>query len=396
MRIDTFVIQFGGKMFFDALYDNDINFYLFIAFALGVFVQLIYYWVVFGRLAFYKKKPEPQQYLPLSVVICARNEYNNLKRNLPLILEQDYPDFEVLVVNDCSDDETEYLLHDFTIKYPHLKIATIKENVNFFGGKKFALAVGIKSAANDLLLLTDADCWPKSNHWIMDMQNNFSNKTDIVLGYSGYKLQKGFLNKLIRFDTVMIAIQYFSFSLLKKTYMGVGRNLAYKKSLFMENKGFTSHYHVKSGDDDIFINQVAKKNNVAIELAVSAHTVSEAKKTFADWRRQKKRHASTGKFYKFSHKLFLSGFVFSNFIFYSCFFVLIGFLIWQQSFYTIVPVCALFILKVISQLIILKKNMVKLQERNLLLISPLLDFLFIFINPLFVLANFFVRDTKWK
>lgn len=383
-------------MFFDAIINNPLTLILFIIFASAVFIQLLFYWGVFSRLAFYRKKSQEQQYNPVSIVICARDEYSNLKRNLPLFLEQDYPDFEVVVVNDCSEDDSEYLLRDLALQYPRLKIATIKENVNFFGGKKFALAVGIKSASNELLLLTDADCWPKSNRWIMDMQNNFRNKTEIVLGYSGYKQYKGFLNKLIRFDTVMIAMHYLSYSIMGKTYMGVGRNLAYKKSLFLDAKGFTSHYHIKSGDDDIFVNQVARKQNARIEIATSAQTVSEPKKTFSDWQRQKKRHMSTGKFYRFSHKLFLSGFVLSNFLFYAVFIALTALLLWGNNFYTIIPIAALFILKVTSQLIIFKKTMVKLQERNLLLISPLLDFLFVFINPLFVLSNFFVRDTKWK
>jgi poly-beta-1,6-N-acetyl-D-glucosamine synthase len=383
-------------MFFDAIYTDTLVFILFIIFASAVFIQLLFYWGVFSRLAFYKKKSLEQQYKPVSVVICARNEYTNLKKNLPLFLEQDYPDYEVLVVNDCSDDETEYLLRDFSDIYPHLKIATIKENVNFFGGKKFALAVGIKSAANEQLLLTDADCWPKSNRWIMEMQNNFRNKTEIVLGYSGYKQYKGFLNKLIRFDTVMIAMQYLSFSLIGKTYMGVGRNLAYKKSLFINVKGFTSHYHIKSGDDDIFINQVATRNNSRIEIATAAQTVSEPKKTYTDWVRQKKRHLTTGRYYKFIHKFLLFLYSISNMLFYITFFALLTLLILKLSLYTILLVCALFILKITSQLIIFKKTMVKLQEKNLLLISPLLDLFFIFLNPFFALSNYIIRDTKWK
>jgi len=362
----------------------------------GVFSKLLYYWGVFSRLAFYKKKPQEQHYKPVSVVICARDEYQNLKRNLPLFLEQDYPDYEVVVVNDCSEDDTEYLLRDLVEKYPHLKVATIQENVNFFRGKKFALAVGIKSAKHEQLLLTDADCWPKSNRWIMEMQNNFSSKAEIVLGYSGYKQYPGFLNKLIRFDTVMVAMQYLSYSLIRKPYMGVGRNLAYKKSLFINVKGFTSHYKIKSGDDDIFINQVATRNNTRIEISTAAQTVSEPKKTYAEWRMQKKRHLTTGRFYKFSHKFLLTLFSLSNMLVYFAFFALLTLLILKVALYAILLVCGLFILKIASQLIIFKKTMVKLQEKNLLLISPLLDVIFIFLNPFFALSNYIIRDTKWK
>lgn len=383
-------------MFFDAIYTDLLVFTLFIVFASAVLIQLLYYWGIFSRLAFYKKRPQEQQYKPVSVVICARDEYPNLKRNLPLFLEQDYPDYEVVVVNDCSEDDTQYLLRDLTEKYPHLKVATINENVNFFRGKKFALAVGIKSAKHEQLLLTDADCWPKSNRWIMEMQNNFKDKTEIVLGYSGYKQYPGFLNKLIRFDTVMVALQYLSYSLIGKTYMGVGRNLAYKKSLFINVKGFTSHYHIKSGDDDIFINQVATKNNTKIEISTAAHTVSEPKKTFTEWQMQKKRHLTTGQYYKFSHKFLLGLFSVSNMLCYVIFFALLTLLLLKMVLYPVLLVCGLFILKVISQLIIFKKTMTKLQERNLLLISPLLDLIFVFLTPFFALSNYFIRDTKWK
>jgi len=219
----------------------------------ALLVQLIYYWFIFSRLAFYNasKRPVSDQKLPVSVVICAKNEYHNLVRFLPLILEQEYAAFEVVVVNDASDDDTFYLLRELSDKYSRLNVVNIHQNLNFFVGKKFPLSIGIRSARYDTVLLTDADCFPAGPHWIDSMQSVFTAKTGIVLGYGAYIAQPGLLNKLIRFDTLHVAMQYMSLALAGLPYMGVGRNLAYHRELFFNSGGFMKHYKITSGDDDL-------------------------------------------------------------------------------------------------------------------------------------------------
>ncbi|MFZ4860524.1 MAG: glycosyltransferase [Desulfuromonadaceae bacterium] len=318
------------------------------------------------------------------------NDYNNLRRNLPMFLEQDYPQFEVVVVNDGSDDETSYLLKSLSETYPHLSIVTIKENLNFFSGKKFPLSIGIKSAKYDVLLLTDADCRPASPLWIRLMQSNFVDKKEIVLGYGGYETRPGFLNKLIRYDAMFIAMQYLSFALARMPYMGVGRNLSYRKSLFYRTKGFISHYRIRSGDDDLFINSVASGKNTRIEISHESHTVSIPKTTFAEWVRQKHRHFSTGKLYKPRHKFMLALYPLSLFLFYILFFLLL------PSMYNIYYVLALFGLRTISALFIHKKCMTKLAEENLLLYLPIFELFFIFFNPILSLTASISRQHKWK
>ena len=323
-------------------------------------------------------------------MICARNDYNNLRRNLPMILEQDYPEFEVVVVNDGSDDETSYLLKSFAETYPRLSIVTITENLNFFSGKKFPLSIGIKSAKYDVLLLTDADCRPASPLWIRLMQSNFVDKKEIVLGYGGYESRPGFLNKLIRFDTMFIAIQYLSYALAGVPYMGVGRNLSYRKSLFYKTKGFISHYRIRSGDDDLFINAVAERKNTRIEISHESHTISEPKTSFADWVRQKHRHFSTGRFYKPKHKFLLSAFMITQFLFYLLFIMLL------PSLYNIYYVLALFGIRMLSALFIHKKCMLKLAEKNLLLYLPIFELFFIIFNPILSLTASISKQHKWK
>ncbi len=373
------------------LLDNRITLILLIIFSSSLFIQLIYYWFIFGRLAFYKKKKLNNNYEPVSVVICAKNEYTNLKNNLPMILEQDYPNFEVLVVNDASDDETYYLLKIMSDTYKHLKIVNIKEDVNFFKGKKFPLTIGIKSAKHDIILLTDADCRPSSMLWITKMVEQFHAGTEIVLGYGKYKTEKGLLNKLIRFDTLFIALQYLSYSLSKMTYMGVGRNLAYRKSLFFAKNGFISHYKIKSGDDDLFINQAANKKNTKISIDIDCHTVSQPKKSFGQWITQKRRHLTTGSYYKFSSKLILGIYSLSLIIFFTTF---VSLLIYDPN--NIFLFLALFSIRLISQLIIHKRVMNKLNESKFLLLTPLFEIFFMFLNPLVVLLNIYSKPDKWK
>ncbi len=363
---------------------------LFVIFASSLVVQLFFHWIIFGKLAFYKARGKVLTAPPVSVIISARNEYLNLQENLPLVLEQDYPDYEVVVVNDASDDDTGELLKDFSLKYPHLKVIHFAQNLNFFTGKKFPLSLGIKSAAHDVLLFTDADCKPSSNQWIRRMTSGFHDARDIVLGYGPYERKKGLLNILIRYDTFHVAVQYLSFSLSGLTYMGVGRNLAYRKSLFYKLKGFTSHYKVASGDDDLFINRAANSKNTAIEISKEGQTVSEPARRFGDFIRQKKRHLTTAKYYRWKFKILLTAYALSQYFFWGLFFSLIC--LKFNVLYLLIMMGA----KLISQLIITKNCLNRLKEEKLLLISPLIELLFVILNPLIAISNLIYKKDKWK
>jgi len=377
-------------MCFDLITDNPtVNLILYIFYGTTL-IQLFYYWGIFSRLAFYKSKIQTRKPQAVSVVICAKNEYHNLKENLPLILEQDYPDFEVIVVNDVSDDDTYFLLKILSEKYPHLKIVNFADNVNFFTGKKFPLTIGIKSAKNDLVLLTDADCKPQSMKWIEQMQLQFHSGIEIVLGYGKYKEEEGLINKIIRFDTLHIAVQYLSMALSGMPYMGVGRNLAYRKNLFYRQNGFINHYKVKSGDDDLFVNAAATKLNTKIMISSESHTLSESKKTFSTWMTQKRRHLTSGKYYKPSTKGWLGIYTLSQLLFFVTFVTLIF------MNYTLLIVPAFFLLRLITQLIIFKKIMLKLSEKNFLLLIPIFEVFFVVLNPLIVLINMISKPDKWK
>jgi len=327
---------------------------------------------------------------PVSIIICARNEDDNLTEFLPKILVQDYPEFEVIVVNDCSIDNTENVIDEFAKIFPNLKKVTIKEDDYYKHGKKFAVMVGIKGTKYDNLLFTDADCFPANENWLKDMASGFVNKKEIVLGYGAYKKDDGFLNKLIRFDTFLIATNYLSAAIKGKAYMGVGRNLAYKKDLFYKQKGFSKHYHITSGDDDLFINQASTQENTNVVVSSNAITYSLAKTNFTDWKRQKQRHLTTAPHYNSNSRTKITlGYTFQ----YGFHLIFLSVLIFKTTF---IAALAGFILKIIIQMIIFKKTSKKLNEVDLWALSFFYEIILLIVYPIFHISKLFHKPNKWK
>ncbi len=363
---------------------------LFVVLLIAAIIQLGVYWLVYRRLAFYHPGDKSRETKTVSVIICARNESVRLKKYLPVVLEQEYDSYEVIVVNDCSWDESGELLEEFSKKYSHLKIVTIKEQEKYRHGKKFALTLGIKAASNEYLVMTDADCVPAGKHWLSRMQRNFTQGKEIVLGYGAYAREAGIINKLIRFDAFFTAVQYLSAALGGNPYMGVGRNLAYTKSLFFKSKGFAKHNHIISGDDDLFVNENATPSNTSVETDAGSITYSETKKTFSEWFRQKRRHMSTGIYYKPSHKASLALQNGSACLFYI---LLIALLILRFEWRILL---SLYAFSLLVRLPIIYKASVKLNEKDLVWAFPLLDIINSFLQPVFFTANLITKQKTWK
>ena len=335
----------------------DIIFYVFCT---VITIQIFYYLYFFRRLAFYKEpiKASNIQYA-VSIIVCARDEANNLANNLPGLLVQDYKTtHEIVVVNDNSLDDSKYLIDEFKKSFKNINHLLLTQEAKLISGKKFPLSMGIKSAKHEIVLLTDADCVPASEHWMHKMQDAYADNIEVVLGYGAYKKKSGLLNKLIRFETFHTALQYFSYALAGKPYMGVGRNLSYKKEVFLRNKGFSSINMIPSGDDDLFINQVANKHNTAIVIDPEAHTLSEPKTSWTEWMNQKYRHYTTAKFYKPIHKFLLGLYSLTLFAIYPLLAVSIIFYCWWLPL-------AVFGVRLLLQGIILYKSMKKLNEADL-------------------------------
>jgi len=258
------------------------------------------------RLSLWTDRQYPTHSSGISIVICAKNEEKRLRNLIPILMEQDYPNFEVIIVDDTSWDDTLDTLQAYQVRYPNLHVVSLNEDIQRMRGKKFALTMGIKGSQHDIVLLTDADCVPSGKDWITKMTAPFGDEqVEIVLGASPLNKEKSWLNKVIRFDTSQIATSYLSAALRKMPYMGVGRNLAYRKEIFFRNSGFKSHLTLASGDDDLFINEVATKKNTHIVVDQDAFTTSDAKKTWKDWFLQKRRHLTTAPHYTLKTKFFL-------------------------------------------------------------------------------------------
>ncbi len=362
-------------------------------FALIQIVYVVYYW---SGMAFYNEGEKRRDFRvkPVSVVIAARNEEENLKTLIPLLMQQDHQQYEVIVVNDCSCDDTDLILRDFKEIYSNLKTVKIEEQDKWPTGKKFALTLGIKAASYDLLLFMDADCEPASLSWISNMQARFSSKAEVVLGVGLYKKEKGFLNYMIRYDTLLTALNYLGFAVRNSAYMGVGRNLAYRKQLFFYHKGFSNHIMHPSGDDDLFINQAASNENTNICLEPQSFTISNPSTTWGQWFRQKKRHYSTFKFYKSKHK-FLLGLNSISFIF---FLMLVLPSFWFQKpledlWFVVLGITTITLL---VRWIMLIKAMVRLDKSDMIWLLPVLEIMFLIVQPIQTVKGYFSKNYYWR
>ena len=368
------------------VFDFSFGTFLFLCFCFFSFVQLLFLVLVYSRLAFHKDKSSSTETPPVTIVIAARNEADNLFKNLPFILDQDYPNYEVIIVNHQSMDESKYILDAFAHEFPNMRVINVERSQHMKFGKKLPLTLGIKGAKYEHLLFTDADCNPASNQWLKSMSSHFSTKHEIVLGYGPYKKKKGLLNKIIRFDTAWIALNYFSFAKAKLPYMGIGRNMAYTKTVFNTVSGFKSHYALSSGDDDLFIQEAAKKGNYTINLDPDSFCYSTAPKSWSSWMRQKSRHYTTTERYKVIKKLLLGIYPLSLLL------MLISFvtLLFDSNFIWLTLAVFTFILAV--KWLILGKALKKLNETKYIAYLPLLDIAYAILAP----AMYYSIDKKDK
>ncbi len=361
-----------------------------------LFFQLLFYWGIFARFAFNKPSKTEKKIFPgVSVIICVKNEISYLEQFLPNILAQDYPDYEVVLVNDNSSDETENILREMQYYHKHLQVISISTQFKQGNDKNLALAVGIKSAKNDLILMTGADCQPCSSSWIMEMVSCSSQEKPIVLGYRAYGRQKGVLNKLIRFDTVHTAIQYFSFALTGLPYMGTKSNMLYSKRMFLDNNNYLSAYKTKSEDNDLFVSRIMNNRNTAISYSHSSQVVSSLYlQSFSEWIDSKKRHILTGKSYKFVNKLFLGLYWISGWLFYVLLIITLCFYI--RVICIIGVLLGLYCIKLLSQWVVFARSCNKLNEKQLIKYIPLLDIFFMFLMPLVRGIVLFQKQKRWK
>jgi glycosyltransferase involved in cell wall biosynthesis len=363
---------------------------LFIVFAAVAGIQIVF--TILFLVAFSRKQSGKQfsEKPPVSIVVCAHDELHNLRELIPILLNQNYPTFEVIVVNDRSNDETfDWLLteakKDHRVRMVHVN--RLPEHVT---GKKYALTLGIRAATFDWILLTDADCRPVSSNWVQEISSYYDPSTQFVLGFSPYFKGPGFLNLFVRFEAILTAVQYLSMALLKAPYMGVGRNLSYRKSFFMEKKGFNNLMHVEGGDDDLYVNRHARGSNTAVCLATDASVRSVPKPTWKEFFRQKVRHLSVGKRYTFKFRAILGLFVLS----------------WLLTWFTGIPslfnpelvwwTAGLFVLRWIMLVFVFQDAAKRLGEKFEVWAIPVLDFVFSIYYISTGVSALLTKKVRWK
>ena len=334
-----------------------------------------------------KKENNNSHFDGISIIICAKNEAAHLLGLIEKLLFQDYPLFEIVLINDHSSDASLSIMQDFEKRNANISVFDLKSST----GKKAGITLGIKNAQYETLVFTDADCLPASNQWLKKMSAAFSRETQIVLGYGAYKKFKGsVLNKLIRFETLLTALQYCSYTLRKNPYMGVGRNLAYCKSLFNTSGGFEAHNHVKPGDDDLFVNQNATTTNVAVCTKPEAFTISAPKTNWRDWFIQKRRHVGVAHLYKPKHKLQLGLFYLSQ----AMFFLLFLALLLTKSY--LIPAACTFLFRELYVWRVYAEAAKKLKELDLVFYSLLLEPFLVSLQMLIFITNTLVNPRRWK
>jgi len=362
---------------------------LFCAFVVFTAIQITYYLFFTSFLFEDKNENNPFKEIPISVIICAKNEEKNLQQFLTSVLEQNYLDYEIVLINDASTDKTLQVMSAFKEKHSNLKIVDVKNIEAFWGNKKYALTLGIKAAKNEHLLFTDADCKPVSKHWISEISKKFTQQKVIVLGYGKYNKTKSLVNLFVRFETLLTAIQYFNYAKLGVPYMAVGRNLAYTKTAFHKVKGFMNHLHIKSGDDDLFIQDAANNKNTVLCISEDSFTESKTPNSFTEWFQQKRRHIATANYYKVHHKVLLGLFYTSKVFLLVAATILFFFYPWEL----ILPI----ILSYYSvQYLVVGISAKKLKEPQLIYFLPFLEIGLLLFQCSIFITNLISKPTHWK
>jgi glycosyltransferase involved in cell wall biosynthesis len=358
-----------------------------------LFYAVYYFWPFARRPAEAPADAPGPDAEPVSMVVCARNELEHLRRLLPLLLQQDYPaGFEVVLIDDRSHDETQLYAQQLAQYYPdRFRLVTVDRTPEGFAPKKYALTLGIKAARHPKLLFTDADCIPATNQWLRLMQRGFATPADIVLGFSAYDEAPGFLNKLIRFETLLTAAQYLSFAWRGQPYMGVGRNLAYTRACFNATKGFASHIRQLSGDDDLLVQDAVRLGRrVAVVADASAHTISEPPATWSAWWRQKRRHLSAGRSYRFADRVRIGIFLTANLLFY---FTTIELVFFRENW---VPLITVWLVRTLFVTAIYARLSRRLHQALPVGLLPLLDVIYFFQYLALGISLFLNRTLRWK
>lgn len=342
-------------------------------------IQILYHLVTYARPLRAAKKADREERVttdreavPVSVIVYAHGEPENLRKNLPALLTQDYPDYEVIVVNDGSDADSEDILKLFSNEYKHLYYTYVPVDTHYLSHKKLALTMGIKAARHDILLFTEADCRPLGNKWIKTMESAYNRETEIVLGFCAYRHTEGLLHKLIAYDNLKGGLQMLSSALARHPFTGNGRNLSYRKELFFAHKGYSKSLNLHAGADDLFINEAATDANTMVQYKADSITEMEKIEDIGIWKEMKVSRAATQRYYKGTSLAFYRMENYSSLLFIAATiatFVTGIFGNWLLS----VLASLLLLLRFTTKAVVLRKAALLLQQKPLTTWMPILE-----------------------
>ena len=361
-------------------------FYVFVAFT-GI--QVLYYFIFSSFLFKQKKKSNNAEKVPVSLIVFSKNSASNLQKNLPNYLAQEYPEFEIVLVNNASVDDTEDILEDFVAKNENIKVVSVENNEAFWNNKKYALTLGIKAAKYDHLLFTNINSNPTSEHWIAQMSKKFTLKRTIVLGYEKYKKENTFNNLLIRFHRLLKAIQCFSFAKQGSPFMAFGNNLAYKRTEFFKVNGFIKHIKIKFAEDDLFIKDAATKENISYSISKDSFIETDAPESFKEWFQEQRLLSTIKEHFKFKNQFLLNLFVISKLLFYVLGIILFFFYPWQI-------ILGIVLGYFLVQYIIIGLSAKKLEEPQIIFFLPFLEISLLLIQISIFIANLISKPNHWK
>lgn len=362
-----------------------------IVFGAVTFVELLYYYLIYARFSFTKKKAQKYLYQPpVSIVMVAKDAAGVLLKTLPKFLNQQYGDFEVVVVNDNSQDDTKMLVVEYQQQYSNLKLVELDTAVTTIRGEKFALSMGIRCASHPYLVLTNPEYAPTSTHWLEKMAGNFENDRQIVLGYSTFEKKKSPFNRLLHFDNLLNAVQYFSLAQIHSTYRGDVKNLGITQQIFAQQRGFASHNHIRYGEEDIFISKAANAKNTAIEFSQDAVTVLQRDARFNKWLDHKQGLYYTRRFNSLKNRLLLGVYALVNLLFYVGLAFAILFSIGNVLLLSVTG--GIFALRILSQYLVFGFAAKKLNEKQVIPGLLLYDLLFAVLNPLYYIDALIRHD----
>lgn len=364
-------------------------------------VQMIYWWVYLAK-PYYKQKKlsslaeeDDSKLPPVSVILCVQNEEENIEKHLVPILEQDYPKFEVIVVDNHSWDDTVDVLKRLKQTYKHLYFTFVPDGTRNISRKKLGVTLGVKAAQYSTLLFTEPDSYPQGNRWIRSMVNDVPHESFVVLGFSALEQNKGLVNKYMALDYFYSNIQSLSMALQGKSYGANGRNMLYNKMHFENKKGFSKHRFLEVGEDDLFVNEIVEKKNIIAKVSKEALVFSKWEGRGV-WNKWKSNRALTKHFYPSKYKLFWRIESFSRILFLS----LMVYCIAAYFSSIILPSVALglYLIRTFSQQFVVNKTAKKLNLKGFSLILPIYDILQPFVNFYFYIGRILrgKKDYTWK